>query len=187
MKEQIMAAAISLFARYGYKKTTIDDIARELHIAKANIYRHFANKEDLYHQAVSSVLDAWRAYVQEKISAVSDSAERFRHMSEIAIRYPKSNPDFCNILLNDPDIFSLSTRRDNYRSINKSAQDLLRGVLEEGVSKGVFRDVNIEYTTELLFSIYMMHLIKIYGHGEGDAGIEMYLYCTDLILRGLRK
>jgi AcrR family transcriptional regulator len=59
MKEQIMAAAISLFARYGYKKTTIDDIARELHIAKANIYRHFANKEDLYHQAVSSVLDAY--------------------------------------------------------------------------------------------------------------------------------
>jgi AcrR family transcriptional regulator len=63
VKDQIMAAAISLFARYGYKKTTIDDIAHELHIAKANIYRHFTNKEDLYHQAVSSVLDAWRAYV----------------------------------------------------------------------------------------------------------------------------
>jgi AcrR family transcriptional regulator len=55
MKNEIMAAAISLFARYGYKKTTIDDIAHELHIAKANIYRYFEGKEDLYHQAVSNV------------------------------------------------------------------------------------------------------------------------------------
>lgn len=187
MKKQIMAAAISLFARYGYKKTTIDDIASELHIAKANIYRHFANKEDLYHQAVSSALDAWRAFVQEKISVVKDPVEKFRLMSRAAIHYPESNPDFCNILLNDADIFSLSSKRDNYLSVNKPAQDLLRGVLQAGVSEGVFHDVNIEYTTELLFSIYMMHLIKIYGQGEGDVGIEMYLFCTDLILRGLRK
>lgn len=187
MKKDIMAAAISLFARYGYKKTTIDDIASELHIAKANIYRHFENKEDLYHQAVGSVLDGWRAFVQEKTGSISDPAERFRHMSDVAIHYPESNPDFCNILLNDPDIFALSDKQDSYLSVNKPAQDLLRSVLEEGVKKGVFRDVNIEYTTELLFSIYMMHLIKIYGQGEGERGKEMYAFCTDLVLLGLEK
>jgi AcrR family transcriptional regulator len=187
MKDQIMTAAISLFARYGYKKTTIDDIAHELRIAKANIYRYFVNKEDLYHQAVSSVLDAWRAFVEEKIGCVSGPVEKFRCMSEIAIHYPVSNPDFCNILLQDPDIFSLSDNRDSYRSVNRPAEQLLRSVLSAGVSEGVFRDVNIEYTTELLFSIYMMHLIKIYGQGEGERGIEMYLFCTDLILRGLLK
>lgn len=187
MKDEIMAAAITLFARYGYKKTTIDDIAHELHIAKANIYRYFTGKEQLYHEAVGSVLDVWRAFVQENISGVQDPAEKFRRMCEIAIHYPERNPDFCNILLQDADIFALSDKRDSYRSANKPAEDLLRGVLAEGVGKGVFRDINIEYITELLFSIYMMHLIKIYGQGEGGRGKEMYLYCTDLVLRGLKK
>ena len=187
MKEQIMAAAISLFAKYGYKKTTIDDIARVLRMAKSNIYRYFVGKEDLYHQSVSSVLDAWRTHVQQQVSAIQDPMEKLRQMAEVAIHYPESNPDFCNILLQDPQIFSLSDRQDSYRPANQPAEELLRSVLIEGVSAGVFHNVNIDYTTELLFSIYMMHLIKIYGHGEGNRGKEMYLSCIELILRGLSK
>ena len=187
MKEQIMAAAISLFAKYGYKKTTIDDIAHALHMAKSNVYRHFVSKEDLYHQSVSSVLEAWRTHVQEQVSGVQCPMQKFRLMAKAAIHYPENNSDFCNILLQDPQIFSLSYGHDSYRPINQPAEQLLRSVLEEGVSAGNFCDVNIEYTTELLFSIYMMHLIKIYGHGEGDRGREMYLNCIELILRGLSK
>ncbi len=187
MKEQIMAAAIPLFAKYGYRKTTIDDIAHALRMAKGNIYHYFSNKEDLYHQAVASVLDAWRGYVQEQVSDIVDPAERFRRMAEVAIEYPVSNLNFCNILLQDPGIFSLSNRFDNYRPVNQPAEELLRGVIESGIRAGVFRDAPVEYTTELIFSIYMMHLIKIYGQGEGERGKEMYRCCIGLLLNGLCK
>lgn len=187
MKEQILTAAISLFARYGYRKTTIDDIANELDIAKGSMYRYFVNKEDLYHQAVRDVLDNWRAHVQQKVSKVKDPMEQFKVMAQAAIHYPKSNQEFCHIVLQDPNIFSISNRQDRYRESNKPAEDMLKNILEEGVEFKAFRQVNIDHTTQLLFSIYMMYLIKIYGQGEGSQGLEMYESCMDLIINGLAR
>lgn len=187
MKEKIMAAAILLFSKYGYKKTTLEEIAGELQMTKGSIYRYFVNKEDLYHQAVSKLLDEWRNFVKESIAADTKPLEKLLHMAEMAIHYPEKNTDFCAIVLADPAIFSLSPGKDHYRAANRPAEELLHGVLNEGVAAGVFRDLNIDYTTELLFSIYMMHLIKIYGNGEGQRGFEVYLHSVDLLLNGLKK
>ena len=46
--EQIADAARTLFARYGYRRTSMDDIAREAGVAKATLYLHFSGKEDVF-------------------------------------------------------------------------------------------------------------------------------------------
>lgn len=46
-KEQIVEAAIILFARDGYEKTSIQKLAEETGVAQGLLYRHFKNKEDL--------------------------------------------------------------------------------------------------------------------------------------------
>ena len=60
-----MAAAILLFSKYGYKKTTVEEIAGALQMTKGSIYRYFINKEDLYHQVVSQLLNEWRSFVEK--------------------------------------------------------------------------------------------------------------------------
>jgi AcrR family transcriptional regulator len=44
----ILDAAIGLFSRYGFKRTSIDDVAREAGIAKGTVYLYFENKEVLF-------------------------------------------------------------------------------------------------------------------------------------------
>lgn len=44
----ILDAAIALFSRYGYKRTSIEDVAREAGIAKGTVYLYFQNKERLF-------------------------------------------------------------------------------------------------------------------------------------------
>ena len=46
--EQIADAALRLFARYGYKRSSMDDIAREAGLAKATLYLHFKGKDDVF-------------------------------------------------------------------------------------------------------------------------------------------
>jgi AcrR family transcriptional regulator len=46
--EQIAEAALRLFARYGYKRTSMDDIAREAGVARATLYLHFKGKDDVF-------------------------------------------------------------------------------------------------------------------------------------------
>jgi len=47
-KQQIIKAAAKRFARHGLAKTTLDEVARDIRIAKATIYHYFTSKDDLY-------------------------------------------------------------------------------------------------------------------------------------------
>src|SRR5688500_14433548 len=47
IRELILDAAERLLVRYGYKKMTIDDIAKEVGIGKGTIYLHFSSKEEI--------------------------------------------------------------------------------------------------------------------------------------------
>src|SRR5438874_12461278 len=46
--DRILDAAAELILRWGYKKTTIDDIARQARVAKGTIYLHWKTREDLF-------------------------------------------------------------------------------------------------------------------------------------------
>jgi AcrR family transcriptional regulator len=66
--DQIIEAARSLFVRYGYRRTAMDDIAREAGLAKATLYLHFAGKEDVFRAMIARC----RAVIAERC----DQAER---------------------------------------------------------------------------------------------------------------
>jgi AcrR family transcriptional regulator len=60
--QAILDAAKDLMERYGYKKMTIDDIAREAGIGKATIYGYFARKQDV----ALAVVDSYHRSLQDK-------------------------------------------------------------------------------------------------------------------------
>ncbi|KZD05331.1 TetR/AcrR family transcriptional regulator [Oceanibaculum pacificum] len=72
--DQVADAARRLFARYGYKRTSMDDIAREAGVAKATLYLHFKGKEDVFR----TVLARTRAVMQQRCAAAQASDAPFR-------------------------------------------------------------------------------------------------------------
>jgi len=50
--EQIYETALTVFAKFGFKKTAMRDVARELGMTQGNIYLYVKNKRDLYEKAV---------------------------------------------------------------------------------------------------------------------------------------
>jgi len=52
----IYNAALKIFAEFGYKKATMEDIAKELNMTKCNLYLYAENKMDLYENTVRSAL-----------------------------------------------------------------------------------------------------------------------------------
>ena len=59
-REAILDATDRLLARYGYKKMTIDDLAREVGIGKGSIYLHFASKEEIALTHIDRIIDRLR-------------------------------------------------------------------------------------------------------------------------------
>lgn len=67
--QRILDAAANLIQRWGYKKTTIDDIARMAGVAKGTIYLHWKTREDLF----TALL------LRESIEAAVDILERINN------------------------------------------------------------------------------------------------------------
>jgi AcrR family transcriptional regulator len=57
-KIELMVKATNSFTRFGYSKTTLDDIAREANMNKATLYHYFKNKEELFLQVMLEVAKA---------------------------------------------------------------------------------------------------------------------------------
>jgi AcrR family transcriptional regulator len=52
----LLDAAINVFARFGYRKTSMDEVARSAHVSRQGLYLYFANKEELFRAAVLHAL-----------------------------------------------------------------------------------------------------------------------------------
>jgi len=56
-KPELVAAAISVFARQGYTESSVEDVAEEAGVVPTAIYYHFGTKDELLHQALKSAMD----------------------------------------------------------------------------------------------------------------------------------
>jgi AcrR family transcriptional regulator len=56
-REHVLDAALLTFARYGYRKASMDDVARAADISRPGLYFYFASKRDLFRAAVTHALD----------------------------------------------------------------------------------------------------------------------------------
>ncbi|MCU0843617.1 MAG: TetR/AcrR family transcriptional regulator [Spirochaetes bacterium] len=186
-ENRIFDAALKLFAEYGYKKTTIEDVANELGMTPGNIYFYVKNKKDLYEKTVQSALGRWRDSVAEAVAAETGAPEKFRVMAERSFEYLRGRDDILSVLSRDPDIFTLTPGEDRFYDINAGAMLLMKDILQQGVREKSFHKMNVDRATEFLFSVYIMFLIRAYVKPEGENVAEMFREGLEMILRGLRR
>ena len=75
-RTRILDAADRLFRHYGYAKTTVADLARELGMSPANVYRFFASKLEIVEAIAARMLDRRHAHNLEIVASVGPAAER---------------------------------------------------------------------------------------------------------------
>ncbi|UZF94493.1 TetR/AcrR family transcriptional regulator [Bosea sp. NBC_00550] len=74
--DQIADAALRLFARYGYKRSSMDDIAKEAGLAKATLYLHFKGKDDVFRAMLDLLARRVEARCREVIERRGPFPER---------------------------------------------------------------------------------------------------------------
>lgn len=91
-KHQIIRAAIKRFSKHGLKKTTLDEVARDLRIGKATIYHYFLSKEELYScclelEASLFISELKSIFINEASTINFKLAEYFNLKGVLAERY----------------------------------------------------------------------------------------------------
>lgn len=84
-EEAILDAAHVLLGKYGFEAMTMDDLAAEIGIAKASLYKHFASKEKLAAKTMVRLFDRTVAEIRAQ-RAEKPAYEKLRDMLEWALR-----------------------------------------------------------------------------------------------------
>jgi AcrR family transcriptional regulator len=75
-REQLLAAAARTFLRYGYRKTSMDDVAAAAGISRQALYLRFDSKEELFRAAVEHVLDSSLADARSALAEAGPLLDR---------------------------------------------------------------------------------------------------------------
>jgi AcrR family transcriptional regulator len=103
-EERILDAAATLLVRWGYRKTTIDDVAREAGVGKGTIYLHWKDKNALFLAAILRAQQQAGVEVMRRISADPEGG-RFHRLWTHGMMGALTNPLMAAIMKGDADIF----------------------------------------------------------------------------------
>jgi AcrR family transcriptional regulator len=140
IKNLILDKAKERLERFGYKKTTMDEISRDCKISKKTIYQHFTDKEDMFKCLFLRELNKTMEILLSRIRGVSDPLERLILLTRTAV--PFLNQDhFITKVLKDDDLF-LAVNRKYHEFVDEKVISIVAEIIREGKEQGKFRDVN---------------------------------------------
>jgi len=73
-RKAILDAAVLVFARFGYRKTSMEEVARAAQLSRQGLYLHFANKEDLFRAGTRHLIET---ALEDAIAALDDEERPF--------------------------------------------------------------------------------------------------------------
>lgn len=74
-RDAILDAAFGVFASYGYRRTTMEDIARAAGLSRSALYLHFRNKEDIFRSLTHRHFDTSMAGMEAALHGAGQTAE----------------------------------------------------------------------------------------------------------------
>ncbi|WP_437588286.1 TetR/AcrR family transcriptional regulator [Sorangium sp. So ce1000] len=74
-RRKLMDAALTVFLRFGFRKTSMDEVARAAGVSRQGLYLHFSTKEELFRASVGYFLDAALAAVTAALAAAERPLE----------------------------------------------------------------------------------------------------------------
>ncbi|MDO4405964.1 MAG: TetR/AcrR family transcriptional regulator [Eubacteriales bacterium] len=160
-EELILKAALPFFAKYGYKKTTLEDVAQALDMSNTNLYSYFRSKRELYQCCVDYAIDQWQEYVRQESGDIEDPKEKLVMAWRSAVGYVIGNDEMMALLKNDPTIFPMFPNVDPIEEYNDWSVQYVKEILDEGIEKGVFRGtINVDIAATMLFGWYKYLIVS---------------------------
>lgn len=141
-RKKIVLSASRMFSRYGFKKTTMEEIANALNKGKSSIYYYFKSKEEIFEAVIDHEAQVLKNELSKIIKSTDDPERILRRYVKIRMNSFEKLSNYYNAIFNrDLDHFDfIEKQREKYDLMEIA---LIRYVLWRGVKSGHF---NLENT-----------------------------------------
>ncbi len=152
-RNQILNHAKKRFERFGFNKTTVDEIARDASISKRTLYQEFENKEKILEELFMFEALSVRKAILNQINKIIGPTEKLQTYIRLALKYLDQNP-FIVSVLHDESGFFKPFLKDKPRIIETGIEEIFVNIVKEGVGKGVFRKMDEKVVGHCIFLLF---------------------------------
>src|SRR6195952_1028745 len=122
IKESIKRAAQELFRKFGYHKTSVNEIAKKAKIAKATIYKYFDSKEAVLHVLL---MDYIKASVDDLVNSNVPEMDEEAHLANLIMKTCRLSYTVCNEFIGWDFIRESTNSQDFLKNLSNELEDLL--------------------------------------------------------------
>ncbi len=186
-RDRIYDAAALEFAREGYEKANIKNIADRAGVSKGSLYDYFDNKEDLYLDVCAHGISMSRENIDSVMDAKKDFFEQIRDIFTqgltFIIQYPQYAQLYVNIAASGMEQFADKLTL----AVEKHTADYYKAAIKRGIDEGFIRpDLDVDMSAFLINSMYVMMMISIVSRHYRIRLREYLNFSDDQVEQGIR-
>jgi len=172
-RARIMETAETLFRRLGFAKTAVADIAGELKMSPANVYRFFPSKNAI----IEAICQRCLGELEERAWAVARSrgsaAERIERLVLETLAYHKEN-HLTEQRVNDMVLAAIELSWQAIRAHKEHMRMVFESILREGIEAGEFEPLDPRETSRLLMIslVHFCHPMLVAQYLEDQEDLE---------------
>jgi len=185
VRTQIVDAATDYFTRFGYEKTTVSDLAKEIGFSKAYIYKFFQSKQAIGEVICANRIAQMRLAVDTAIADATSASDRFRRMFRAFIEAG------TQLLFGDRKLYDIAATasRDHWPSVQayeRYVQELVTRIVREGRESGEFeRKTPLDETANAICLVMKPYINPLMLQYNLEGAQDAMLHLSNLVLRSL--
>lgn len=171
VREHLVQAARQVFMRYGFKKTALDDIAKEARKGKSTIYYYFKSKDEIFKAVIEAESEIRTQTINEQVSAVDDPQQKLRTYIFVRLLSLKKVDNYYEAIKNDllDNLYFINSLRIKHLD---SEVTFVKNLLLEGIDKGVFTIQNPELTARTIVTLLQGFEVPLIQKNLSDEEIQ---------------
>lgn len=188
-KRELLLAARRVFARKGYHAANVADVAAEAKVSQGTVYHYFESKDVL----LMAVFESWELeHLQQALLVSLDTeASASGKLNMIARASAQRLSSAFDLLSTEAEFWSHIPRhaaiRKGFRRMFSQMADDVAQVIQFGIDRGEFRDIDASLLARLLIATYDGLVLQWLADRKAIDWQASVNTLTTVILQGLQK
>jgi AcrR family transcriptional regulator len=186
--EEILIKAKEVFQTYGFKKTTMDDIARSMGKGKSTLYYYFNSKEDIFEQVVDDEMNHFFTDLEKAIDKEDSARGKLKAYCKVRLKKIVKMCNLSHALRNDL-IESMAVILEIKRKHETRHIEVVRSIFEFGMREREFKKLTaleIERFCNLFVTLFKGMEIPACINNPPDQ-LEMTDFMVDTVIEGIGR
>ena len=167
IKRKIVIDAGDIFSRFGFRKTTMSDIAGKTGMGKSSLYYYFKSKEEVFEQVVIYEADILIGELTKALERSNGAKEKLKNYITVRMQVLHNLSNYYNAVFSD-DLSHFDFIEKVRERYNKQEIQTIQRILNKGIKQGQFRIENTELAAIAIFTAMKGLEIPLFWHKVSD-------------------